>query len=141
MEYAVKSSSLTCPNPMTNALTGGWVVAMAGAAMLLILGFQTTVLGFSYVIRANESILNDGAIVLMAGLLILIGGAISWARPEMHSRWSITAIVMSIIGWLALVQVGVQFQMSAGFIGLSIGPLLALMGGIQQLVQSNRRKT
>src|SRR6266581_467083 len=127
MEYAVKSSSLTCPNPMTNALTGGWVVAMVGAAMLLILGFQTTVLGFSYVIRANESILN--------------GGAISWARPEMHSRWSITAIVMSIIGWLALVQVGVQFQMSAGFIGLSIGPLLALMGGIQQLVQSNRRKT
>ena len=132
--------------PMTNALTGGWVVAMAGGAMLLILGFQTTVLGISYVgfsygIRANESILNDGAIVLMAGLLILIGGAISWARPEMHSRWSITAIVMSIIGWLALVQVGVQFQMSAGLIGLSIGPLLALMGGIQQLVQSNRRKT
>jgi len=132
--------------PMTNALTGGWVVAMAGGAMLLILGFQTTVLGISYVgfsygIRANESILNDGAIVLMAGLLILIGGAISWARPEMHSRWSITAIVMSIIGWLALVQVGVQFGMSAGLIGLSIGPLLALMGGIQQLVQSNRRKT
>ena len=127
--------------PMTNALTGGWVVAMAGGAMLLILGFQTTVLGFSYVIRANESILNDGAIVLMAGLLILIGGAISWARPEMYSRWSITAIVMSVIGWLALVQVGVQFQMSAGLIGLSIGPLLALMGGIQQLVQSNRRKT
>lgn len=125
---------------MTNALTGGWVVAMAGGAMLLILGFQTTVLGFSYVIR-YESILNDGAVVLMAGLLILIGGAISWARPEMHSRWSITAIVMSIIGWLALVQVGVQFQMSAGLIGLSIGPLLALMGGIQQLVQSNRRKT
>ena len=129
-----------CPMSMTNALTGGWVVAMAGGAMLLILGFQTTVLGFSYVIR-YESILNDGAVVLMAGLLILIGGAISWARPEMHSRWSITAIVMSIIGWLALVQVGVQFQMSAGLIGLSIGPLLALMGGIQQLVQSNRRKT
>jgi hypothetical protein len=126
---------------MTNALTGGWVVAMAGGAMLLLLGFQTTVLGFSDMIRANESVLNDGAIALMAGLLILIGGAVSWARPETHSRWSITAIVMSIVGWLALVQVGVQFGLYAGLIGLSIGPLLALMGGIQQLLQSNRRKT
>jgi len=141
MEYAVKSSSLVCSKPMTNALTGGWAVAMTGGVMLLILGFQTAVLGFGYVTRVNESILNDGAIVLMAGLLILIGGAISWARREMQSQWSITAIVMSIIGWLALVQVGVQLGMSAGLIGLSIGPLLALMGGIQQLVQSNRRKT
>ena len=109
--------------------------------MLLILGFQTTVLGFGYVVRVNESILNDGVIVLMAGSLILIGGAISWVRPEMYSRWSITVIVMSVIGWLALVHVGVQFGMFAGLVGLSIGPLLALVGGLQELVQSNRRKT
>jgi hypothetical protein len=126
---------------MTNALTGGWVVAMTGGAMLLTLGFQTTVLGFGYVTRVNESILNDGAIVLMAGFLILIGGAISRAKPEMHSRWSITVIVMSVIGWLALVHVGVQFGMSLGLVGLSIGPLLALVGGVQEMVQSNRRKT
>ena len=91
--------------------------------------------------RINESILNDGAIVLMGGFLILLGGAISRASPEMRSRWSITVIVMSVIGWLALVHVGVQFGMSIGFIGLSIGPLLAPVGGIQELVQSNRRKT
>lgn len=114
---------------------------MTGGAMLLILGFQTTVLGFGYVARVSEPILNDGAIVLMAGSLILIGGALSWVRPEMHSRWSITVIVMSVIGWLALVHVGVQFGMSAGLVGLSIGPSLALVGGLQELVQSNRRKT
>jgi hypothetical protein len=77
----------------------------------------------------------------MAGFLILIGGAISRARPEMDSRWSITVIVMSVIGWLALVHVGQQFGMSIGLIGLSIGPLLALVGGIQEMVQSSRRKT
>jgi small basic protein len=126
---------------MTNVLTGGWVVAMTGGAMMLILGFQTTVLGFGYLFRVNESILNDGAVVLMASFLILIGGAISRARPEMDSRWSITVIVMSVIGWLALVHVGQQFGMSIGLIGLSIGPLLALVGGIQEMVQSSRRKT
>lgn len=81
-------------------------------------------------------------VVLVVGLPMLIGMAISVARPAGPGRWSplaIGAIIGATITLVAIELIDLSFALVVGGVGLAGGALIgALIGGIVRVVRGRR---
>jgi hypothetical protein len=94
----------------------------AAFILSLISGIFVLIVGF-FVIMANGALtggFNLGLLGVMWGVLIMIGAAMLYSKPQQHKTWGIIVIVLSFLSWFVLAL--------AGVIGI-IGFILGLLGG------------
>ncbi len=84
--------------------------------------------------RDEQVIVNWGIVDSAAGLLILVGAAALYFHPERKRKSSIGVVVLSVIGWFGYALVSSIQGFYPVFLGLSVGPFLALVGGLVGLV-------
>jgi hypothetical protein len=89
------------------SLIGGIFVLVVGSLVMMING-------------ANTGGFNLGLLGVIWGILIMIGAAMLYSRPQQHKTWGIIVIILSFLSWFVLALTGI--------IGIA-GFMLGLIGG------------
>jgi hypothetical protein len=100
---------------MAEKPTVAFILSLIGGIIVLVVGFFVMMVS-----GAHTGGFNLGLLGVIWGILIMIGAAMLYSRPQQHKTWGIIVIVLSFLSWFVLALVGIY-----GFIGFMVG----LLGG------------
>lgn len=109
---------------MAERPTAAFVLSLIGGVIVLCVGIIISLAGA--LISSIVGLGGLGAILgvfgIICGILMVVGAAMLYSRPQQHRMWSAIVLVFSILSWFG----------AAG--GLFIGLILGLIGGILGII-------
>ncbi len=95
-----------------------FVLSLIGGIIILLVGLLIGLIGFIVTVPLGGIGAVIGVLGLAWGIIIIIGAALLYSRPEQHTAWGVIILVFSIVSWYGTLG------------GFFIGFILALIGGI-----------
>lgn len=109
---------------MAEKPTAAFVLSLIGGIFLILGALVWFVVGamFAFFPTLGLGFATLGAIGFVLGIIVILGGAMMYMKPEQHVAWGAIVLILSIVS--------IPFT----FAGIIIGFILTLIGGILGLV-------
>ena len=113
----------------------GWLFSLVGGALLALFGALVTKSGFDLLYPTvtgteGQAVVTQGMIIAAAGLLVLFGSAAFYLMPDQRRNWAVLVSALSVLGWAESGAFAIGQGWNELFLGISIGPVLGLIGGV-----------